>query len=703
MDLLAYASEDVVSMGGSTADLADLLLSTENFVEDEPLPSIVDRMFPQPTLHALPGPSDLADMYPCVPSAFFMPEPILSYVLRQFQEYVHVRTSVVHPPTFRRQLETGKAHPCLILAIFWAGMRMADPADITELVRIIPKDEHGEMLYADTEKYRFAAGGEVLRHILRDWEKIKPVLEAARADDVAEWVDPPEGFDDFMRAVVITCENALAAGLHSFTKRLHEIGLTAFSYLNFGRRLEDLLPKTTANPEELMRSELRSRLCTSLLNMRIAVAELADLISGISEDASKVRILEDGTYAPDWANVQTPMDDNLFDRLPPADDVEAWTDIHVSAESPTLHQLLSMLPIHPIGDIFISLQLAPDDARRVALAQDIGSTTYSAGYSATRLYTSAILEMFLRTKKLFNDRGWKLYAPPPGSEGEASVTELRSAVEQIWRGLPEDVRELADASDGRGLRELSALRWGRSRRNCLPQIVVNLQVVELILNSPSDIFYKIVPDEAWPFSESFIRAQASAITISRIIKSALEVDPGPQYESMRKDEVKRLPTLWSRVVLRACWVHVVSIRKFRLLLQNQGPDSSLISAAIQTIARLVDDVKATLAGLVDIGTSFRNLHAAYCVIRNLVDRDILSMLDPTAYGALGEEQVWAGPTVEEMEVLHGKLEPEDEGYKQAVEKMLKDDEPIDFAWWMAGRDQLRAPILNRSPETGSEF
>ena len=131
-----------------------------------------------------------------------------------------------------------------------------------------------------------------------------------------------------------------------------------------------------------------------------------------------------------------------------------------------------------------------------------------------------------------------------------------------------------------------------------------------------------------------------------------------------------------------CCKHVVSIRKFRLLLQNPGQDTSLITAEIQTVSRLVDDVKATLEGLVDIGTAFRNLHAAYSVIRNLVERDLLSMLNPGAHGPLAEAQVWVGPTADEMDVLRGKLEPENDEYKRAVEKFLYDGKPMDFAKWL---------------------
>jgi hypothetical protein len=142
-------------------------------------------------------------------------------------------------------------------------------------------------------------------------------------------------------------------------------------------------------------------------------------------------------------------------------------------------------------------------------------------------------------------------------------------------------------------------------------------------------------------------------------------------------------------------VHVVSIRKFRLLLQHQLRDSSLISAAIQTIARLLDDVKATLAGLVESGTAFRNLHAAYSVIRSLVERDVMSMLEPQPEGSLMEEQVWAGPTVEEMDVLRGKLEPEDEEYKKAVDLWMNDGVPLDLERWIEswkGRGSVPGPV-----------
>lgn len=140
---------------------------------------------------------------------------------------------------------------------------------------------------------------------------------------------------------------------------------------------------------------------------------------------------------------------------------------------------------------------------------------------------------------------------------------------------------------------------------------------------------------------------------------------------MREDEVKRLPLSWARIVLRACWIHVVSIRKFKILLTNEGPQSQLIVAAIETIGKLVDDFSATLTGLVDIGDSYKNLHAAYLVLRDVWERDIRALLDDNQVMEATDGEVWRGPTDDEMDLIRGRLEPKEEGYRVAIEEFIR--------------------------------
>jgi hypothetical protein len=115
-------------------------------------------------------------------------------------------------------------------------------------------------------------------------------------------------------------------------------------------------------------------------------------------------------------------------------------------------------------------------------------------------------------------------------------------------------------------------------------------------------------DESWPYSTEFVQAEALAMTVSKIVRSSLIVDddveiPGEdeestdkRYRKQREDEVKRISPVWGLVALRACWIHVLAIRKFKLLLHSHSADSELISAALATVRGLIDDVDGVLEG-----------------------------------------------------------------------------------------------------------
>lgn len=633
----------------------------------------------------LPGPSELAALYPEVPGQFFSPEPVMSYLLQQFEEYDHVKVPVLHMPTFRRDLAAGYADPAVLTAVLWSAMRMSNPNDLVELASNLPPDSY-DPLFLDMEMHRLETSGYCFRRVLDDWEALQVELE-----EHAENEDPLllDRLANLTRAALLLIESCMAVGLQTIANRFHRIILEAVPYLKFGQLSLDLVPKDL-DDSEILAAELRSRLFVAIFNARAMIMDALDLpLHEAWSDVKYDRAV--GAYTPQWANLWVPLPDDLFDRLPPmpltAEEKSEWREAfgnNDNGASDSVHSIFASLTRRRIGDLFVWMQLPFGHPHRARMTKEFGSQFFVAGYRGVQLLFYGIAEKFLHVKQFFVSKGWLLYAPPPESEGETAVVQLRGILNQIWLDLPTEVRTFVDECDGRAVRELSARHWGRTRRGCLPYFVVGLNTFELILDSPSDIFDHIVRDEGWPFDEAFVRAQAAAITVSRIIKSSLEVDPGPHSGLDQQDEVKRVPAVWSRFVLRACWVHVVSIRKFRLLLQNQGPDSSLITAAIQTVSRLVDDVQSTLAGLVEVGSAFRNLLAAYSVVKSLVEQDIVSMLDPDTHGTVAEEHVWAGPTMEEMDLLKGRLEPEDEEYKRAIESFLEEGgEKPDYRVWLS--------------------
>lgn len=168
----------------------------------------------------------------------------------------------------------------------------------------------------------------------------------------------------------------------------------------------------------------------------------------------------------------------------------------------------------------------------------------------------------------------------------------------------------------------------------------------LMLHSPREFLPHVEsPDSAWVTSQSFVRADAEAIAISRLVRTLLtmpsnsiengdgaisdglfntvglgSLDPATVTpEEYRRREAQSLPPAWSIAVLRSAWVHCATIRRFCSLLDMSAP-SHVNQSAIETVRELVSDVEGCLHGLQDVGASWKQMHSAYDVISKMVGR-----------------------------------------------------------------------------------
>lgn len=153
----------------------------------------------------------------------------------------------------------------------------------------------------------------------------------------------------------------------------------------------------------------------------------------------------------------------------------------------------------------------------------------------------------------------------------------------------------------------------------------------MILHTPRDLLEEYeVPDPSWPSSDAFVKAEANAIIISRLMRSLLSMptvdalglplDP-EEYRKLMAEEAKNLPPIWSVAVLRAAWVHCVAIRRFKDMLgQSQLLEVQQTEQAMKTMNELVTDIQGCLGGMAECGTVWKNTYQNYVIMSGAVER-----------------------------------------------------------------------------------
>lgn len=593
-------------------------------IQSVPYPVLVQALFPaRPT----PAPvRPLAALYPTLPPSLLPPWPITSYLISQCIEYDHVRVAVLHPPTFYDEVATGRADPNTLLSVMWSGARMADP-DVGRQKARACRDSNWEHIFASDGAWMIELREECLRRAFAEWEALKqlPTLDLDTKNPDPDLLSRLTNFAVFAFISRVCCT---ILGASDVVARLTKIMVQVFPLLKFGELPIDLAPPDPSDLPSFVNRDLRVRRCIIFHLGDMTDADSHGRQPSLVPDPAAITTEANGRYKIGWANMRLSMGPGiLFDALPSTSTTpEVWAGIlETTATIPLPNKpykklTLSVLPLltdfyaPTLGEIYTRYSLPINDPRRKFISQTLGRGILRNSYIWMQMVLTDIWARFVRVKIYFRSRGWRLHAPPLGDsreerDGRRMRDELLNGIGEFFAELHPEIALLVEKADGRGLRMLCEREWGRTWRSCLPNGLVYIFTFQLILNSPSDIFDKILVDESWPYSNEFVQAEALAMTVSKIVRSSLAVDPetdgSPEddtveqerrYRMKRQDEVKRLSPVWGLVALRACWVHVLAIRKFKVLLHSRNADTELITAALATVRGLIDDVDGVLEG-----------------------------------------------------------------------------------------------------------
>lgn len=635
--------------------------------------------------HALPSSVDqsllkpypiVRSSYASVPSSLQLPLDVLESLIDEHAEYNGPHTAFHHFATFKAHLRSGLANQTQLLAIIWSALTVIEPPPDPAVLK-------DPWPYVLGETYRRMVVNECIDAINKDYEAI--LKENAATDP-----------SDLIRV------QAIAAMATSVLKALVIARMCVFSELellppNMMGAMDDMVASLFViaklgelpldwddlrrNPHDLpawIWNEERSRLLTMIL--------VVDAVSCDSWNAGPPKFLgrpgsqiefnsATGRFSPAWANLALPCPDLLFERLPAA---SSSPD-----EDKTSIALLEKIELRAHGEAYTWMDLPRESARRQELLRIHGSGILRRGYVSQMAFQAGTYAKFHACKTFFARRGYRLYMPPDEqSPDEIAASKMRrQIVEGIndWIGsFPPEIRAAVEESDGQLLKSEAARWWGKTRRRTLAHSLAFLFTFAMVLNCPYDIMEQHgdpIPDDAWPFSPAFVLAESSAISISRLIKSYLnphfqshvdEPPPPPpwnkwptpmstaslsstlelneeEYLRYRKDELRRIPPLWLLVVLRACWVHVIGMRKLRLCLLSESVASNalMLRTTLETVDSLVGDVVNALDGMEH--SSWRHTAEAYRIIRSWADVVVTN-----------EASVWVGPTKDEMDFIRGK-------------------------------------------------
>lgn len=640
------------------------------------------------------------------PTALQVPIAVLEALVDQHAEFNGPITFFHHIPTFKQHVQEGVANHTELLAILWSALTVVErPSDSTGLQE--------PWIHVLSKEYQRTVVKECMAAVQRDYEAVIRDSANLNVADVRAVMALAARATAALKAIVIARMCAISEmqtlPLDTFSK-FDNMVISLFRLARFGQLPYDVADqqRDTMNPGAWIWNEERARLLTMIFIVDCVSADawkggvphfLHSAEHRVSFDAQRAR------YSPDWANVSIPCPDMAFDRLPPAplnmQQLEDWLKWDEASGG-----VLASVEPRPHGDAYTWMDLPREDPRRIELLKILSGGILRRGYMANMTSQADFYSRFLVCKNYFADHGYKLYAPPTGTT-EAEVTAMRTR-EKLMQGIedwcemmPTDVKNAFEDSDGQLLKTEAARWWGKSRRRLLAHAFAYLNSFKLVLNSPYDILEQYgdpVPDDEWPFSRSFVLAESAAIGISRLVKSYIEpkytpfIDlpaPSPPWDKSssstksgsgsldrpgpgpalplpfsgplnsglneedlaryRRDEFRRVPPFWANVVLRACWVHVIGMRKLRacLLSERIATDAEMLRSTLETVRSLVSDIESALEGMQD--SVWQHTAAAYRIIRSWAEREVAEENDGDR-----DRAIWVGPTAEEMELIRGR-------------------------------------------------
>ncbi|KAI9000419.1 hypothetical protein DFJ74DRAFT_458842 [Hyaloraphidium curvatum] len=506
---------------------------------------------------SLADPDPLLRPYPVVPSAgatpqsLMLPVDVVLCLIDQHAEFNGPYLNFHHIPTLKKRVLDGAANPTELLAVLWSALAVSDrPADPSALKGPWPR----------------VLGDDFRRTVVRD------CLEGIRTDYDALVGDARAADSADMRAAVRLAARATVLLKAAVTARMLVFAelstLPPDTMHRMDRLVEDLfplarfaeLPYDADDSHRGMRdlaawiwSEERSRLLGTILLVDASASDTWRP-SRPQFPPGTVRFDEaTGRYRPAWANLSLPCSDPLVDSLPAAPstarEVEEWLRRDAAQGG-----ILAAAELRPHGEAHTWMDHPRGSRRRAELLRAHGGGLLRRGYASHLAMQADAYARFVAVKGAFAVRGWKLSDPPRGSSpDEAGAREARQRIveglEDYLGSFPEDVRAAVEASDGQVLKTEAARWWGKSRRRLLwvpcrmrrplcPFLIpaacrrahgiAYVQTFRLVLHSPYDILEPRghpIPDDDWPFSQSFIVAESAAISVSRLIRTYLD----PQF------------------------------------------------------------------------------------------------------------------------------------------------------------------------------
>ncbi|KAI9030235.1 hypothetical protein DFJ74DRAFT_463537 [Hyaloraphidium curvatum] len=500
LDLLAMVSPEPYSIGANGAaagSAADRTYSpkAEEAVEDpnlapanEPPANPVDFV-PYPLLAAallpslpIPAPlKPLSTLYPNIPASLLPPWPVASYLISQFFEFDYVRMAGLHPPTFYDEVATGRVDPSLLLGTLLSGIRMADPE--IGLAKARASGPAWERVFASDGGWARELRDECLHRLFSEWEALQrlPNLELDPAS-------PDPVLLARLTNLMFFCHqcryNAVVLGLASHHARIMEVFNGLFRLMRFGELAVDSVPPDPRNLPEYIRSEMRSRQCVIYILSDPVKADNSGILPVLYPPPPFERDGQ-GRWTTGWANMRMcSLPEVFLDALPASSTApELWAGMleaerTINLPGPPYRVTTSLLPVlsepspYTLGELYFRWSLPRDSPLRRSLSRYVGRGCLRGGYIWLQMAMADMWNRFVRCRRYFLARGWRLHAPPEGVTEEERAArrmraELAEGTAEFFADLHREIAALVEQADGRGLRDLCEREWGRKWRPCL--------------------------------------------------------------------------------------------------------------------------------------------------------------------------------------------------------------------------------------------
>lgn len=407
-------------------------------------------------------PADPVPLYPTVPKEFLPPflrmESLIDLHAAYYHSNIHIGT---HLPTLKQQMRRGTADPTLLLVILWSGLLMASKSDDGE------GNELGNCMDPDALERECMSRMrvEALELLASDDPDVRRVVRLIQALLIS-------------RTILIGKGTPVESDIHAYVYRLQPLA-------KFGQLPEDVAPRDPKNFAAWIESESRARTNVTLLLSDVGLSDVLQRYPRFLPNYRDIppilgpppfrtpypSVAEFGHSYP-WLNMTVPCSDMLFDGLPAApttkEDWKSW-----AARDRAMGGILDKeAPLYTVRELVSWIDLPVGSTRRNKLVRHVAGDVLRNGLSALFVVNFDFWARMVHCQEFFADKGFLMYDPPMGnSEDEVVARETRQrlleALEEFFANLPEDIKMLDQAADGKGLKEMAARWWGWERRHRL--------------------------------------------------------------------------------------------------------------------------------------------------------------------------------------------------------------------------------------------